>query len=236
MFQNLKNYKNNIAIAGILLLAIYLAMSPIVDQITTKTGVKITGFMEGPAQEKLQLGEAITNIDGQQILTNTDFRNAFTNKNPGDTIIVNNKEILLAGKDTPRLGVYVEQMTDASIAARIMIYCYNAIMYLGIILSAIGTAILLANIWMINLLNLFDIGLTSYALQNGALEMNPLANFLITNAGMIWMAAIKIIVVLLASLVLYYLIKKQANVGRYATYTGVFIYTFVVLSNVLSLV
>lgn len=111
---------SNIILALIILGISVFILSPIADNMTEYSGVKITGFIEGnyPAESSgIAKGEVVKSINGEKIGTLDDFSGILKKKKPGDAIRIEtdkNAYSIKLGKNPEDeslayLGVYVQQ-------------------------------------------------------------------------------------------------------------------------------
>ncbi|MEM3154815.1 MAG: site-2 protease family protein [Candidatus Woesearchaeota archaeon] len=139
----------NIATGLLLMALMFTVITPLTDTFYSKDGVVVTELMDGnpPAQQAgIEVGDKITEINGQAIRETADFSNALKDSLPGDTIniITSNAiyDIELAENPSNKkawLGVYVDQpLKSPTWAAYTVLWLKDLIFWMYLLSLGVG--------------------------------------------------------------------------------------------------
>jgi len=140
---------SNIVMGAVLMLLMFSVMTPLASTFYSKDGVVVTEVMAGnpPAsQAGIQVGEKITQINGEAVRETGDFTQILQKKKPGDQLnIVTSNAIygVTLGKNPQNerawLGVYVDNPLKApSFATYTFLWIKDLIFWLGVLSLGVG--------------------------------------------------------------------------------------------------
>jgi len=193
-------------------------------------GVRVVSyFEESPAKNSgIMIEETITAMNGAEIKDISDFKNFFSDYKTGDSVSVNGKLVILgdnAGK--PLFGANVENSVEFPYYWVFILSGISSILpWISAIFGGLALFSKEHSFLKLNALNAFDIILTGIALLQGARELNPFAQFMISNFGFFALAIFKALaVVMISKLLLTHKMHKSMQIC-------VFVYAGIALVNI----